>query len=831
MIRVRNRGIIRKLAYRDFDRSKARNIIAITAIALTTLLFTSLFTMGSGMMKSMQGADMIMSGGDGHAEINYLSDLDYSTISAHSLIKEIAYCRKLADSVNNTSLIKRQTEFWYYDDVGLEFKFIELAGGHKPKEVDEVIVDTATLELLGIPQKQGSPLTLELTVHGKDVTRNFVLAGWWESYPGLPLGTIVASRAYVDAHLGELQNTYYQNQSETGIITGILKFEDVKNIANNLKTVVAESGFSMDINSSNHINTGVNPFYQSIRTTSGSGTIFALACALLLFVFTGYLIIYNIFQISILRDIRYYGLLKTIGTTGHQLRTIMRKQAWILSLIGIPPGLFGGFFVGKALVPVLMAQSSITGNVLDVSPNPIIFLVAAVFSLITVFISIRKPEKMVAKISPVEAVRYADANATVGKKKTKKSFNGGTPNRMAWANLGRNKKRTVLVVLSLSLSVVLTNTVFTFTQSIDADNALKSTMDSDFRIGHLDLFNYRYTGSEESAISESFIAAVEEQDGIEAGGRQYGRSTTYISETTRQSYNQRQDGSFSTNLYGLDEYSFSRLKVVDGEVDAEKLATGKYILEGVWTDTRGNMDTDSMNHEVGEKVKLGFGGNIREVVVLGHVIANETNTYDWVGSCFFLPGDIYKELTGDNYAMSYVFDVEDDKETDIEHYLKWYTDKVEPTMNYKSKFTVIAGLTDIRNTIITIGGTLSLIIGIIGILNFINSILTSILTRRKEFAVLQSIGMTRRQLMTMLRLEGCYYAALTAVSSILLSIGSSLFIVRPLCEQIWFFSFNFNFWPLVIILPLLFVLGALMPNIMYYTTKKQSIVERLRIDG
>lgn len=718
--------------------------------------------------------------------------------------------------------------------MGLDFKFIQLSGGHKPKEEDEIIIDTMTLKLLGIPQKQGSPLTLELTVHGKKVTRNFVLAGWWESYPGVPVGTIVASRAYVDAHLGELENTYYQNQSETGIITAMLKFEDIKNIEdleNSLKTVVTESGFSMDINSSNYVNAGFNPSYRSIRTTSGSGTTFALTCALLLFVLTGYLIIYNIFQISILRDIRYYGLLKTIGTTGRQLHTIIRKQAWILSLIGIPPGLLSGFFLGKALVPVAMAQSSFTSNVVDVSPNPIVFLIAAVFSLITVFISIRKPEKMVAKISPVEAIRYTDDNANVGKKKKKKSFKGGTPKRMAWANLGRNKKRTVLVILSLSLSVVLTNTVFTFTQSIDADKALNNTMDSDFRIGHSDLFNDKYSGNEESALSESFIATVEEQDGIEAGGRQYGSPTTYISETTRQSYNQRQDGSFSTNVYGFDEYSLSRLKVVDGEVDAEKLATGKYILEGVWVDTRGNMDTDSMNHDVGEKVKLDFGGNIREVIVLGHVIANETNTHDWVGSCFFLPGDIYKELTGDNNAMSYVFDVEEDKETDIEHYLKWYTDNVEPTMNYKSKFTVIAGLTDIRNIIISIGGTLSFIIGIIGILNFINSISTSIFTRRNEFAVLQSIGMTKRQLMIMLRLEGCYYVALTTVCSILLSLGSSLFIVRPLSEQIWFFNFDFNFWPLAIILPLLFVLGALIPNILYHLTRRQSIVEGLRIDG
>jgi len=106
--------------------------------------------------------------------------------------------------------------------------------------------------------------------------------------------------------------------------------------------------------------------------------------------------------------------------------------------------------------------------------------------------------------------------------------------------------------------------------------------------------------------------------------------------------------------------------------------------------------------------------------------------------------------------------------------------------------------------------------------------LTSILTRRKEFAMLQSIGMTRKQLVKMLCFEGGYYAALTAASSVVLSIACSLLIVRPLCRQIWFTSYHFVFWPLLIVLPLLFVLGIFVPLIAYHTTDRQSIVERLR---
>ncbi|MNM62637.1 FtsX-like permease family protein [compost metagenome] len=829
MIKVKNKKAIRRLAGRSFRAAKTRNVIAAIAISLTALLFTSIFTMSSGIKESIQRSTMIMSGGDGHASIKYVTDEEYNAVSRHPLIKKMAYCRMLSDSVDNQALIKRHTEFWYYDDVGLKYGFAEPTAGHKPVAENEVITDTKTLELLGVPLKTGAPLSLEITVHGRQVTRNFILAGWWESDPGFNIGQIFSSRAYVDAHADELRNTYKKDLSLTGAVTGYMKFANSLNIEDKLETVLQDSGFSMDESSPNYMATGINWAYLSTGMKMDIGTIIALSCALLLFILTGYLIIYNIFQISVLRDVRFYGLLKTIGATGRQLRAIIRLQALLLSLIGIPPGLLAGFFVGKALVPYLMKQSSYAGSAASVSANPIIFAGAAVFAIITVLISTYKPGKMAARVSPVEAVRYTDSDYS-SRKALKKSTNGGKPKHMARANLGRNKRRTILVVLSLSLSIVLTNTVFTLAQSVDMGKALERFSDSDFLIGHADLFNNRYNESD-SALNESFIAAVSAQPGFEQGGRLYGSWGRYTSKTSAQTINRQPDGSFYTSIYGLDEFPFSRLQLVDGELDADKLATGNYILEGVPTDDHGKAETGSMNHKVGDKITLTCGDNVREMTVLGHVIANsDTNTNGaWWGSAFFLPGDVYKELAGSTYAMSYAFNVADDKESDMESFLKQYTDSVEPTMNYKSKFTALAGLKGIQDSAVLIGGSLALIIGLIGVLNFINSVLTGILTRRKEFAMLQSIGMTRKQLVTMLCLEGGHYAALTAISSIVLSIGCSLLIVRPVSGQVWFLSYHFVLWPLAVILPLLLVLGILVPYIAYHTTDKQSIVERLRI--
>ena len=97
---------------------------------------------------------------------------------------------------------------------------------------------------------------------------------------------------------------------------------------------------------------------------SRAASIAAIVALLVLIVFTGYLVIYNVFQISVTNDIRFYGLLKTIGMTGRQLKRIIRLQAVLLSVIGIPAGLLLGFGIGVGLAPAVMAQMSYTTAVI-----------------------------------------------------------------------------------------------------------------------------------------------------------------------------------------------------------------------------------------------------------------------------------------------------------------------------------------------------------------------------------------------------------------------------------------------------------------------------------
>lgn len=842
MLKVNSKRAVSRLSGRSFMASKSRNIIAVLAIALTTVLFTALFTIGSGMIENIQRQTMRQAGGDGMGVLKYITDEQYNRVKNHELIEEISYNRLLCDSVDNDAFLKRHGELYYMDDTGIKLGFCEPSEGHKPEAENEIMMDTEAIKLLGIEQKVGEPLTLELTVRGEQVKREFVLSGWWEADPAFNVSIMVTSRAYVDAHLEELRNTYREDGCMTGIINSYLMFKNTWGISEKLNRVITESGYSPHEEDENFIANNVNWSYMSTNFSLDIPTVLGVLAAILLIIFTGYLIIYNIFQISVIKDIRFYGLLKTIGTTGKQVKAIIRRQALLVSVIGIPIGLFAGFLLGCALVPVVMEQSYYVGEGYETSANPLIFLGSTLFALITVLISTAKPGRIASKVSPVKAVSYTDTDSV--KRKRKKAGGGAKPGRMAAANLGRNSKRTVLVIVSMALSLVLFHTIYTFSIGFDMDKFLAKFVDTDFLIAHADYFNYRFRGSENS-VSESMIEAVQKQPGFEEGGRLYFNSDAeyfavehddpVLGEDTNP------EGDQAAAVYGLEELPLKRLTVLEGEIDFEKLKTGKYILEGIMLGDDSTPRWEYSHFEIGDKVTLhsykGTGETSAENEYIGRefeVMAKVAINY-YTNSCgrgydysYYLPAEIYKEMIAVPGVMSYAFNVSDEGEAAMEEFLKNYTEKTEPVMNYSSKATRAAEFEGMQNMVVLVGGVLSLIIGIIAVLNFVNSMLTSIFTRKREFAMLQSVGMTAKQLRNMLMMEGLYYTAASGGLALLLGTLLSVVIVKAFAENMWFFTYRFTLLPLLVTIPLLLVIGLLLPLPVLSSVEKQSIVERLR---
>ena len=170
-----------------------------------------------------------------------------------------------------------------------------------------------------------------------------------------------------------------------------------------------------------------------------------------------------------------------------------------------------------------------------------------------------------------------------------------------------------------------------------------------------------------------------------------------------------------------------------------------------------------------------------------------------------------------------------DKEAEVESFLSSYTEYGNDELVYVSKQTYIDEFESFVSMFWIVGGALSFILALIGILNFVNAVITSILARKQEFAMMEAVGMTRKQLRAMLVFEGLLYAGLTIGFS--LTVGNIIcgFLVNMAASMFWFFKYSFMIWPILACAPVLVVLAALIPYGAYGQMSKDSIVERLKL--
>ncbi|MDE7259067.1 MAG: FtsX-like permease family protein, partial [Lachnospiraceae bacterium] len=429
--------------------ARTRNIITILAIVLTTVLFTALFTAGMSMKYGYEQSNFRQVGGYSHGGFKDITRDKVDELKDDPLIKEYGERLFLGMPVE-APFHKSHVEMSYCDANNAKSMFIKPVKGRLPEEgTNEAATDMMVLSLLGVEPVIGNEFTMTFMVDGVETTETFTLCGYWEYDPVALANHVLLPRSRVESILDKLDTQGYDHLA--GYWSLNVMFRSANAIEENLKTVLERHGYqSEDVEKDNYVSIGINWGYISAQLNDGFDmtTVLALAAAVILIIFTGYLIIYNIFQIAVSNDVRFYGLLKTIGTTGRQIKRIILIQACVLSAVGIPIGLAFGYALGRAVTHVVVAEMA-DGGVMEVySVSPFIFVGAAVFSLITVSLSCRKPRKMAAKVSPIEALRYTEGSQS--RKTVRKAKKGASVLKMAWANLGRNRKKTAVTIISLS---------------------------------------------------------------------------------------------------------------------------------------------------------------------------------------------------------------------------------------------------------------------------------------------------------------------------------------------------------------------------------------------
>ena len=130
-----------------------------------------------------------------------------------------------------------------------------------------------------------------------------------------------------------------------------------------------------------------------------------------------------------------------------------------------------------------------------------------------------------------------------------------------------------------------------------------------------------------------------------------------------------------------------------------------------------------------------------------------------------------------------------------------------------------------------LGGTLAGLLALIGMLNFINAVVTGILSRKRELAMMNAVGMTGKQLKSMLMWEGIQYSLLTAGCALVLGAVLNYTIVHSIAGELFFFTYHFTLLPVLVCVPVLLLLSAAIPSVSYQMICKDSIVNRLRENG
>ena len=385
-----NKAVIKKLANRSFHSNKMRNVIVAIAIALTTFLFTAVLTIGMGASGTLEYSMAKLMGSSADALVQGLSEKQFQQLKENAMFEKVG-CWIPVEIMTNTN--RRVAEVDYADQNQLEIRMLTPRTGSAPQKANEVLVSANILKDLNIEEKIGAEIPVELKVRQSDQVYHFdmVVSGIYDT-PNEKSESVIVSKAFLEEN-AEMMSDIAQGRVGCGIYTADVVMRDNYMVKDRISELVRNIGGNPDdASADNAVRVAPNPI-----VSNESGLMMWLVAGVfgVLFMFCGYLLIYNVFEIAVTNDIRQYGLLRTVGTTSRQIRRLVNRQALYLFLIGTPFGLLFGTLLGRSILPAALQIFAVdySGGNIEVGTLPYLGIIvgAILFSGLTVYISTRTP--------------------------------------------------------------------------------------------------------------------------------------------------------------------------------------------------------------------------------------------------------------------------------------------------------------------------------------------------------------------------------------------------------------------------------------------------------
>lgn len=779
---------ILKLAIANLKSNKLKSIMTLVAIILTTVLLTTIATLS--IHNFIDNKRFIEeTSGKSHMWLKQINDEDYNQLKKRSDLEIVAG----RTHVGKMQFQKNYLDVSYVDPLchNSEIIHIPFIKGTMPIEENEIIMDEEAIKLLGYTPKIGEIIELEMVITSaeKNVKEKFKLVG--------------ITKARDDY---KLRNTYFAKVSEKFFYKHVeadhismlvfIKFRDIQS-KEEVYHKVAE--LTKELGIKEKYKYVVNEQYLNSTKPDIQMLLLALLQVLVICI-SAMLIIYNIFHISVISQVQIYGKISALGVSPRQIRRLIFYESSILAAVGISIGIIVGYIINHTLISNIMnIKMSDTGEY-----NLYIIVGTILVSYVTILMSVMLPMKKASDISPVEAIRYANKR---GSKKAVKGHKNISITKLAYSNIWLNKSRTIITILSLAFSGILFISVSSLMQSTDAERIARRNFSSNGSNFILRLHNYSFEGLNKiqlnNPLTDEFLQEIRQKKGFK---------NLVITNEVKASFKDKPlaiRGRSKDYFMNLEEKNITKGIIdIDSLVHNNELVIGSYLAS-------------ELEIDVGDVMELKLYDGDQVVSKDFKIQALLKDRYE-----IMTTNDKIIQMCQSNTKISVEIIVDMDSYDEMDNFLRDYTSNYNYLLlfRYKDELKVIKKVL-FKRAVVFYG--LIVILGIIGFMNFINTIITSIIARKKELSIMQAIGLSYQQLKKMLYYESSFYIMSTFILSTVVG-GVLGYLLTYQMEKIsGAIIYSFPYMNVLLLIGFLIIGQALLIN--YLTSfSKIPLVERIK---
>lgn len=843
-------SILNDLTIKNLKLNKKRTIVTIIGIILSTALMVGIGLLFSSFQDYMI-RDTISYNGKYEAEYGDVSLDKLNSIDK----KDFSYFYQKAIGFSKFDSANEYKPYLYISSVDKEyFKELHLISGRFAENDSELVISNHINTNGGASYKIGDIITLK---YGERVIEGVNTLANNEYYEEETLN-IVGEKTYTIVGIVERSN--FEDYSASGYSTFTLDMNDKEGTVNvfvmfnNKKKIIKQSeelakklGYD---NAISYNSTLLALYGESTYGNIMSSMIMMIIIMLSLVSIGCIVVIYNSFAISVMERKKEFGLLSSIGATKKQLSYTVFFEALIEGIIGIILGICGAYI---GIGTVILIINNLIGDILvlklNLVTNIVFIIIPVIFMILVIFISALVPSRRAAKVSPIEAIRQND-DIKINKKKIKtgrlvnKLF--GIEGEIALKNIKRNKKKYRVTIVSLFISIVLFISFSSYMNyTIDTASSVMGEVPYDYQISYFGDDNDMDALNKISEIIKS--NDVKEYVSYSASNLSIIGNYTYSDEYLdfyKSAYGD--DGIKAlTNLkyqyisiYILDDISYNRYKELIGLDKDSVILLNKFKGVSYGNNKRVNYDIPVINNgDINIKI-CNFDGNDEDVDTTKYCNKKIDNifitnkSFDLIEEFSYMSDfklivnkKLYDNISdsGTHYTQ---FNIISDNTDNIDKLTK-ELDKYD-NVNYTN---VKESMKQANNMILVVKILMYGFIGLItliGVTSVFNTISTSMALRKREFAVLRSIGLTRKGFNKILFFESLFFGLKSLIYAIPVSLGVTIIIHYALADMMSISTIIIPWKAITISIISVFIIVLL--TMMYSTSKikKHNIIEQIR---